>query len=76
MIADDTGRRIDQEREIRSKSQTESIMTSIETVVRKLEWAKRENRALQEKAAPGSVEWQRHDTIDERLHEAMTALGQ
>jgi hypothetical protein len=51
------------------------IMTKIEEVVRKLEWAQRENTALQARAAPGSPEWQRHETIDDKLHEAITALG-
>jgi hypothetical protein len=53
-----------------------NVMTQIETVVRKLEWAKRENAELQRKCAPGSPDWQRHETIDERLHEAVAALGQ
>ena len=51
------------------------IMSTIEQVVRKLEWAKRENAELQRKAAPGSPDWQRHETIDDKLHEAITALG-
>lgn len=65
---------IDRERDSRSKS--ESIITSLETVVRKIEWVVRENNALQEKTAPGSPDWHRHETIDDRLHEVLAALGQ
>jgi len=52
------------------------VMSSIEQVVRKIEWAVRENAELQRKAAPGSPDWHRHETIDDRLHEAIAALGQ
>jgi hypothetical protein len=52
-----------------------SIVTSIEEVVRKIEWAMRENDALQRKATVGSPDWHRHETIDDRLHEAVAALG-
>jgi hypothetical protein len=51
------------------------IMTKIEEVVRKLEWAQRENAELQRKTSSGSPDWRRHETIDERLHEAVAALG-
>jgi hypothetical protein len=52
------------------------IMTAIETVVKKLEWAQRENRELQQKCTPGSPDWHRHETIDDKLHESLAALGQ
>lgn len=52
------------------------IMSTIELVVRKLEWAQRENRELQRKCTPGSPDWHRHETIDDRLHEVLGALGQ
>ena len=51
------------------------IMTKIEEVVRKLEWAQRENTELQRNSDPGSTQWQKHVIIDDRLQEAITALG-
>lgn len=52
------------------------IMASIEQVVRKIEWVVRENNALQIKTEVGSPDWHRHETIDDRLHEVLAALGQ
>lgn len=53
-----------------------NIMTSIETIVTKLQEVKQVNDSMQRAETPGSPDWNKHEAIDDRLHEVLAALGQ
>lgn len=52
------------------------IMTSIDTIIKKLQDVKQINDNMQRAERVGSPDWHKHESIDDRLHEVLAALGQ
>jgi hypothetical protein len=55
-------------------SATADIEKASKLAITKLQEARKLNDQMQ-KAAVGTPEWHMHETIDDRLHDALTALG-
>lgn len=53
-----------------------SIVDALAQVVDKLTSMKTQNDALQSVTAVGSPAWHVHETIDDRIHEALELLGE
>lgn len=54
---------------------TADVETTTKAVILKLHEAQRLNEGMQKKTEKGSPDWHMHETIDDRIHEALSLLG-
>lgn len=52
------------------------IVVRLENVVKKLHDIKHLNDIMQRAAPAGTLEWHRHETMDDHLHDALSLLGE
>jgi len=53
-----------------------TAVSQIDKAVEMIIQAQRFNEAMQRKHKIGTIEWHEHEAIDDRLHDALGALGQ
>lgn len=53
-----------------------SVSECVQNAIWHLLEAKKRNDAEQEKHKPGTPAWHAHETIDDRLHDALSELGE
>jgi hypothetical protein len=53
-----------------------TAMSKIDTAVEAIRIAQQLNDQMQRQHQPGTTPWHHHETIDDRLHEALAALGE
>lgn len=51
------------------------VETTAKAAIAKLLEAQKLNEAMQKKHAPGSPDWHMHESIDDRIHDVLSLLG-
>lgn len=53
----------------------EGIETTTKAAIAKLHEAQKLNEGMQKRHAAGAPDWHMHETIDDRIHDALSLLG-